>query len=62
MTKIWYVVEYSAINEDDWYDTSATSETIKSARERMTMMRRQNSREFEYRLVRKEMTSTVIGE
>lgn len=62
-TQVWFSVESSRIGENDWFALSdARYDTAVSARERIKRWTAdiRDDDEFEYRIVRKRLTSEVV--
>jgi hypothetical protein len=57
-TEVWYVIEYE--DNGEWYETGESAETEASGLEKLRD-RREASHGLNYRLVRKTLTSEVIG-
>jgi hypothetical protein len=62
--EVWYALEVSAPDADDWYATSPqTADSEKGARALLanqTLADRQHNTRFDYRIVRKTLTTEVI--
>ena len=61
MTKeVWYALEYNRTFTNDWYDSSISTDSEESIMARLNTMQRDST--FNYRAVRKTLTTEVLGE
>lgn len=66
-TDVWYAIEASVKDADDWYTASAgTSDSIESAKGKLADLQRCDIKQrmsnlWEYRIVRKTVTTEVVG-
>ena len=64
-TLAWYEIQYSLRDADDWYTSGFTADTIEAARKSLTekLSRRQMAppTSFDYRIVRRTLTTEVVS-
>lgn len=62
-TEIWFSVECSRKGANDWFKMSQSTDTLESAKTVKTQWEKRTSIgpvEYEYRIVRNELTTTVL--
>jgi len=60
MTQIWYEIQYSLKDADDWYSSNETTDTLESIRRRLKRADN-NHPDYKYRVVKRTLTEEVVS-
>lgn len=61
-TDTWFEIQYSVHNEDDWYCSNITADTITSARSELKKAALNGAKGIDFRIVKVNMTKESIEE